>query len=142
MSESTEKRPRNNTSEDSLTLAVVPTSGTDNPAVVFVDRQDGVPVPANDDERPINYVGVRIRPQHVLASCAIPVLLPWVRKPSCSTDWYLDEVLLKRALALDADTDLFVALIRAADMSRDLLPVCRAVEGEYHCRWRPLAHHS
>ena len=48
--------------------------------------------------------------EHVLASCAIPILFPAVRvsKPSGSTGWYLDGALrlnapLKPALALDAD---------------------------------------
>jgi NTE family protein len=90
--------------------------GTDNRTVVFVDREDGVPVPGADDERPIDYVGVRIRPEHVLASCAIPVLFPSVRvrKPSGATGWYLDGGLrltapLKPALALDADALVVVA---------------------------------
>ncbi|HZE16284.1 MAG TPA: patatin-like phospholipase family protein [Mycobacterium sp.] len=109
-------RLRDNIADHSLTLAVVTTSGNDNRTIVFVDRDDGVPVPASDDERPLDYVGVRIQPEHVLASCAIPVLFPAVRvrKPSGSPGWYLDGRLrlhapLKPALALDADALIVVA---------------------------------
>lgn len=107
---------RDNIADKGLTLAVVTTSGDDDRTVVFVDRDDGVPVPASDDERPIDYVGVQTRPEHVLASCAIPVLFPpvRVRKPSGSTGWYLDGGLrlnapLKPALALEADALVVVA---------------------------------
>jgi NTE family protein len=107
---------RDNIADKGLTLAVVTTSGDDDRTVVFVDRDDGVPVPASDDERPIDYVGVRMRPEHVLASCAIPVLFPAVRvcKPSGSAGWYLDGGLrlnapLKPALALEADAVVVVA---------------------------------
>lgn len=107
---------RDNIVERGLTLAVVTTSGGDNRTVVFVDRQDGVPVPASDDERPIDYIGERIQPEHVLASCAIPILFPAVRlrKPSGSSGWYLDGGLrlnapLKPALALGADALVVVA---------------------------------
>ena len=91
-------------------------SGTDNRTVVFVDREDGVPVPASDDERPLDYIAVQMRPEHVLASCAIPMLFPPVRvcKPSGSPGWYLDGWLtlhasLKPALALDADALVVIA---------------------------------
>lgn len=68
------RRLRQNIIEKKLTLAVVATSGDDNRSVVFVDREDGVPVPPSDDDRPIDYIGVQMQPAHVLASSAIPVL--------------------------------------------------------------------
>lgn len=105
-----------NITEKALTLAVVTTSGDNNRTVVFVDRQDGVPAPPSDDERPIDYVDVNMRVEHVLASCAIPILFPSIRvqKPSGSAGWYLDGGLrlntpLKPALALDADALVVVA---------------------------------
>ena len=107
---------RDNIADHGLTLAIVTTSGNDNRAVVFVDRDDGVPVPGSDDERPLDYVAVQMQPEHVLASCAIPMLFPAVRvcKPSGSPGWYLDGRLrlhapLKPALALDADALVVVA---------------------------------
>ena len=110
------RRLRQNIIEKKITLAVVATSGDDNRTVVFVDREDGVPVPPSDDDRPIDYVGVQVQPQHVLASSAIPVLFPAVRvqKPSGSAGWFLDGGLrlnapLKPALSLDADCLVVVA---------------------------------
>ena len=101
---------RNNIADKGLTLAVVTTCGNDNRTVVFVDREDGVPAPGADDERPLDYVAAQLQLDHVLASCAIPILFPAVRvvKPSGSPGWYLDGRLrlsapLKPALALDAD---------------------------------------
>jgi len=109
-------RLHDNIREKGLTVAVVATSGCDNRSVVFVDRRDGVPVPASDQERPIDYVGVEMGPEHVLASSAIPALFPAVpvEKPSGSTDWFLDGGLrlnapLKPALSLDADALVVVA---------------------------------
>jgi len=110
------ERLRDNISGKSLTLAVVTTSGTDDRTVVFVDRDDGLPAPGSDDERPLDYVAVHMQPEHVLASCAIPMLFPAVRvtKPSGAPGWYLDGGLrlhagLKPALALDADALVAVA---------------------------------
>jgi NTE family protein len=110
------ERLRDNIADKGLTLAVVTTSGTDDRTVVFVDRDDGVPVPGSDDERPLDYVAVQMQPEHILASCAIPMLFPAVRvcKPSGSPSWYLDGMLrlhapLKPALALDADALVVVA---------------------------------
>jgi NTE family protein len=103
-------------SREGLTVAVVATSGDDNRSVVFVDRRDSVPVPASDDERPIDYVGVEMQPKHVLASSAIPALFPAVpvEKPSASTGWFLDGGLrlnapLKPARSLAADALAIVA---------------------------------
>jgi NTE family protein len=110
------QRLRDNITGKGLTLAVVTTSGTDDRTVVFVDRDDGVPVPGSDDERPLDYVAVHMQSEHVLASAAIPVLFPAVRvcKPSGAAGWYLDGRLrlrapLKPALALDADALVVVA---------------------------------
>jgi len=107
---------RDNVADKGLTLAVVTTSGNDDRTVVFVDREDGVPVPAADDERPLDYVAAQMQLDHVLASCAIPILFPPVRvcKPSGGPGWYLDGRLrlyapLKPALALDADALVVVA---------------------------------
>ena len=107
---------RDNIADHGLILAVMTTSGTDDRTIVFVDRDDGVPVPGSDDERPLDYVAVHMQPEHVLASCAIPMLFPAVRvrKPSGSPGWYLDGRLrlhapLKPALALDADALVVVA---------------------------------
>jgi len=110
------QRLRDNIADKGLTVAVVTTSGTDDRTVVFVDRDDGVPAPGSDDERPLDYVAVHMQPEHVLASCTIPMLFPAVRvrKPSGSPGWYLDGMLqlhapLKPALALDADALVVVA---------------------------------
>ncbi len=110
------QRLRDNITGMGLTLAVVTTSGTDDRTVVFVDRDDGVPAPGSDDERPLDYAAVHMQSEHVLASCAIPMLFPpvWVCKPSGSPGWYLDGGLrlhaaLKPALALDADALVVVA---------------------------------
>lgn len=107
---------RQNIRDKKLTLAVVATCGDDNRSVVFVDRDDGVPVPPSDDDRAIDYVGVQMQPEHVLASSAIPVLFPPVRlrNPSGAVRWYLDGGLrlnapLKPALSLDADCLVVVA---------------------------------
>lgn len=106
---------RHNIAELGLTLAAVTTCGNDDRTVVFVDREDGVPVPAADDERPLDYVEVRMQPDHVFASCAIPMLFPAVRvfKPSGAPGWYLDGRLrlsapLKPAIALGADAMVVV----------------------------------
>ena len=110
------QRLQDNITGKGLTLAVVTTSGTDDRTVVFVDRDDGVPAPGSDDERPLDYVAVHIQPEHVLASCAIPMLFPAVRlcKPSGAPGWYLDGMLrlhapLKPALALRTDALVVVA---------------------------------
>ena len=128
---------RDNIADNGLTLAVVTTSGNDNRTVVFVDREDGVPVPASDDERPLDYVAVDMQPEHVLASFAIPMIFPPVRlcKPSGSPGWYLDGSLrlhapLKPALALDADALVVVATHPMRDTSTTpqpsgLRPRCR-----------------
>ena len=73
-------------------------------------------MPSSDDDRPIDYVGVQMQPEHVLASSAIPVLFPAVRvqEPSGTGRWFLDGGLrlnapLKPALSLDADCLVVVA---------------------------------
>ena len=63
---------------------MVTTRGDDNRSVVFVDREDGVPVPPSYDDHAIDYVGVQMQPEHVLASSAILVLFPPVRLPKPS----------------------------------------------------------
>ena len=110
------QRLQDNITDKGLTVAVLTTSGTDDRTVVFVDRDDGVPAPGSDDERPLDYVAVHMQSEHVLASCAIPMLFPPVRvcKPSGAPGWYLDGGLrlhaaLKPALALDADALVVVA---------------------------------
>ena len=88
------QQTRQNIRDKKLTLAVVTTRGDDNRSVVFVDREDGVPVPPSYDDHAIDYVGVQMQPEHVLASSAIPVLFPPVRLPKPSgaapARWYLD----------------------------------------------------
>ncbi|RWA23951.1 hypothetical protein MELE44368_01705 [Mycolicibacterium elephantis DSM 44368] len=103
-------RLRDNIADHGLTLAISTTAGDDNRTAVFVERRDGVPVPCSDDERPLDYIDAQIQPEHVLASCAIPILFPAVRirKPSGTPGWYLDGGLrlsapLKPAIALEAD---------------------------------------
>lgn len=98
------------------TLAIVATSGIDNRTVVFVDRAGEEPLPPSDDDRPIDYVGARIGPEHVLASAAIPAVFPPVRVPTAtgSGGWYIDggvrlNTPLKPALALGADAVAVVA---------------------------------
>jgi NTE family protein len=107
---------RCNISEGRTRLAVVATSGADNRTVVFVDDADGAAVPAPDDERPIDYVSVKIAPEHVLASSAIPIAFPPVHvgDPQSRDGWYMDGGIrlnapLKPALALGADAIAVVA---------------------------------
>ncbi len=109
-------RLHQNIREKGLTVAVVATSGANNRSVVFVDRRDGVSVPLSDDERPIDYLGVEMRAEHVLASAAIPALFPAVpvQMQSGTIVEFLDGGLrlnapLKPALSLGADALVVVA---------------------------------
>jgi NTE family protein len=106
-------------------LAVVTTSGADNRTVVFVDRAGEEPLPPSDDDRPIDYVGAQIGPDHVLGSAAIPVLFPPVH--ISTHGWFLDggvrlNAPLKPALSLGAEAVVVVATHPAVEPG-DAVPV-------------------
>jgi NTE family protein len=122
-------RLRANVTEGALTLGIVVTSGADNRTVVVVDRAGDEPPPPPDDDRPIDYVGAQIGPEHVLASSAIPLLFPpiRIRWPTGSSGWYLDggvrlNAPLKPALALGADRLVVVATHPVTDSATPAEP--------------------
>ncbi|QZS52395.1 patatin-like phospholipase family protein [Rhodococcus opacus] len=55
-------------------------------------REPSSPLPPSDTARPIDYLDVRITAEHVLASAAIPALLPAVdvSTPDAARGWYAD----------------------------------------------------
>jgi NTE family protein len=96
-------------------LAVVATSAQSR-STVFVARSAEVALPADDDDRALDYVDAVIGAPHVLASCAIPLAFPAVRiaAPEHAAGWYTDggvrlNVPLKPALALGAERLAIVA---------------------------------
>jgi NTE family protein len=97
-------------------LAVTATNARTGRSVVFLDRPGPAAAVPEEDSRPIDYVPTPIRPEHVLASAAIPLLFPPVEvtEPVASRDWYCDGGLrlntpLKPAIALGADAMIVVA---------------------------------
>jgi NTE family protein len=94
--------------------AVVALSATTGRSVVF---HDGLPSPAADPERGIDYAAATLTDQHVLASAAIPALFPAVRieQPEACRGWYFDggtrlNTPIKPALAIGADRVVGIAL--------------------------------
>jgi NTE family protein len=96
-------------------LAVIATSANAR-STVFVARSPEVALPADDDDRALDYVDAAIGAPHVLASCAIPLAFSAVRvdSPETAAGWYTDggvrlNVPLKPAIALGADRLAVVA---------------------------------
>ncbi|NDV10782.1 hypothetical protein GXW84_41465 [Rhodococcus sp. IEGM 248] len=73
-------------------LAVVTTSAANKPDGGLRRREPSSPLPPSDTARPIDYLDVRITAEHVLASAAIPALLPAVdvSTPDAARGWYAD----------------------------------------------------
>jgi NTE family protein len=104
-----------NVKDGALTAAaVVATAYTTTRSVAF---HDGGPPLGPDLVRAIDYVATPLRPEHVLASAAIPGAFPAVeiRQPRAAAGWYGDggvrlNAPLKPALALGADRVIVIGL--------------------------------
>jgi NTE family protein len=104
-----------NVKDGALTAAaVVATAYTTTRRVAF---HDGGPALGPDLVRAIEYVATPLRPEHVLASAAIPGAFPAVevRRPRAAAGWYGDggvrlNAPLKPALALGADRVVVIGL--------------------------------
>jgi NTE family protein len=95
-------------------VAVVATSASTSRSVAF--HRSGS-APPKDNTRAIDYVGARLREEHVRASAAIPGLFPAVHvsAPPLARGWYFDggtrlNTPIKPALALGAERIVVVAL--------------------------------
>ncbi len=103
--------PRNLASGKLLALSVSCTHVASGHTVVFVQRGDGS-VPAWSHDPFVHVAATRIRPQHALASAAIPILFPAV---SIDGQYYCDGGLrqntpLSPALRLGAERVLVISL--------------------------------
>jgi NTE family protein len=94
--------------------AVVALSARTGRSVVF---HHGLPSPAADADRGIDYAATALTARHVLASAAIPALFPAVRieQPATAAGWYVDggtrlNTPIKPALAFGADRVVVIAL--------------------------------
>jgi NTE family protein len=95
-------------------VAVVATSAASSRSVVFVE---GARAPATDRSRGIEYAGVRLGAEHVMASAAIPLVFPAVAvtRPARRRGWYFDggtrlNTPIKPALALGVDRVVVIGL--------------------------------
>jgi NTE family protein len=93
---------------------VVATSALTGRSVVF---HRGLPSPAADHRRGIDYVATQLTEEHVLASAAIPVVFPAVRvpEPAAARGWYFDggtrlNTPIKPGLAFGAERVVVIAL--------------------------------
>lgn len=68
--------------------AVVATEASSGESVVFVDGLTQPKLPQANRARAIAYEAVDLRPEHVLASAAIPLAFPSIEVPP--KDWYMD----------------------------------------------------
>jgi NTE family protein len=92
-------------------VAVVTTAMSQARTEVFVESRAGVVLPPDDDSRAVVHTAARLRPDHVMASAAIPVAFPPVR---IDDGWYLDggvrlNAPIRPALGLGADRLVVVA---------------------------------
>lgn len=109
------ERIEDNIADGTLTAAaVVATSYSTTRSVVF---HHGGPAPARDVTRAIDYVSTVLKPEHVLASAAIPGAFPavHVREPRAAAGWYSDggvrlNAPLKPALSLGAERVVVIGL--------------------------------
>ncbi len=105
-----------NIREQGVALGVVATPAHRNSSIVFY--QSGIPRHHDDPLRGIEYVATpKLRPEHILASSAIPALFPAVRvtTPTHAAGWYFDDgprlnTPIKPALWLGAERVIVVAL--------------------------------
>jgi NTE family protein len=110
--------PRNVASGKVMALSVSCTHVSSGHTVVFVQRADGS-VPAWSSDPFVHAMSAKIRPQHALASAAIPVLFPAV---SIDGQYYCDGGLrqntpLSPALRLGAERVLVISLRHIPDES-------------------------
>lgn len=80
---------------DGSVLAVgAAATARDGRTVLFLDRHDRTPAPERDSKRDIDYVDTPdgLRPEHVLASSAIPAVFPAqkITQPADWAGWYYD----------------------------------------------------
>ncbi len=109
------ERIEDNVADGTLTAAaVVATSYATTRSVVF---HHGGPAPGRDVTRAIDYVSTVLKPEHVLASAAIPGAFPavHVREPRAAAGWYSDggvrlNAPLKPALSLGAERVVVIGL--------------------------------
>lgn len=109
------ERIEDNIADGTLTAAaVVATSYSTTRSVVF---HHGGHAPARDVTRAIDYVSTVLKPEHVLASAAIPGAFPavHVREPRAAAGWYSDggvrlNAPLKPALSLGAERVVVIGL--------------------------------
>jgi NTE family protein len=109
------ERIEDNIADGTLTAAaVVATSYATTRSVVF---HHGGPSPERDVTRAIDYVSTVLKPEHVLASAAIPGAFPavHVREPRAAAGWYSDggvrlNAPLKPALSLGAERVVVIGL--------------------------------
>ena len=109
------ERIEDNVADGTLTAAaVVATSYATTRSVVF---HHGGPAPGRDVTRAIYYVSTVLKPEHVLASAAIPGAFPavHVREPRAAAGWYSDggvrlNAPLKPALSLGAERVVVIGL--------------------------------
>jgi NTE family protein len=116
---------RDNVDARRVTLAVTATSAYSGRTVVF-HAGGGAPPP--DPVRQIDYVDTDLRPEHVRASGAIPVIFPPVHVPipERARGWYYDggtrlNTPIKPAVALGADRLVVIGLNSTARVSGDRL---------------------
>jgi len=102
--------------------AVVATAYATTRSVVF---HHGGPTLGPDLVRAIDYMATELRPEHVLASAAIPGAFPAVeiRRPHAATGWYGDggvrlNAPLKPALALGAERVVVIGLNSSVTLAR------------------------
>jgi NTE family protein len=113
------ERIENNVEDGTLTAAaVVATSYASTNSVVF---HHGGPALESDPTRAIDYAATVLKPEHVLASAAIPGAFPAVeiREPHAAAGWYGDggvrlNAPLKPALSLGADRVVVIGLNSSA----------------------------
>lgn len=109
-------------------VAVATTSATTGGTVVFVEKHASVRMPKPDAKRNVTYVETRLRPEHAVASAAIPVAFrpAPVSVPRRWHGWYFDggvrlNAPIKPAIAFGA-TQLAVVATHPATYPRPVGP--------------------